>query len=339
MRPSVARLVWQGLPLCVGAAVLFLLLRDGEFGRVLNSLSQIGWGLVAIVGIRAALLAACAAGWRQTLPPGGPTFIMLFRLRMVREAINVLLPVATIGGEVVGVRLLTRQGVASGAAAAGGLVDLLLQSVGQAAFALLGIGLLAAAGLGGAIVPWALGATGIFAVGLVGFLLAQRSSLIGWIERGVLKAAAAFGAKSQTAWGVAEHLNAIYRHPDAVLRSLFLHAIAWLMGAAEIYVALECLGREPTLAECLVIESLAQAIRGATFIVPAGLGVQEGAFVLLGSLYGIPLEQAVALSFAKRSADIALGLPALLDWWRLERRPRPATPDLISPTAQRGFSP
>jgi hypothetical protein len=57
------------------------------------------------------------------------------------------------------------------------------------------------------------------------------------------------------------------------------------------------------------------------------LGVQEGGFSVLGALFGIPPEVALALSFVKRVPDLAIGLPGLLAWYWLEMRrllPMPA---------------
>ena len=69
------------------------------------------------------------------------------------------------------------------------------------------------------------------------------------------------------------------------------------------------------------IESVLFAIRNAAFIVPSGLGVQEGAYALLGPLFGIPVEAALALSPAQtRARDIAIGVPVLLSWQLLESR-------------------
>jgi hypothetical protein len=72
----------------------------------------------------------------------------------------------------------------------------------------------------------------------------------------------------------------------------------------------------------LAIESLQFAFRNAAFMVPIGLGVQEGAYVLLGPLFGLPAEAALALSLIKRARDSIIGLPMLLSWQFVEiRRP------------------
>ena len=62
----------------------------------------------------------------------------------------------------------------------------------------------------------------------------------------------------------------------------------------------------------MLLESLGQAIRGAAFAIPGSLGVQEGGYLLLAPLVGLPPDAALALSLAKRAREILLGLPGLL---------------------------
>jgi hypothetical protein len=61
----------------------------------------------------------------------------------------------------------------------------------------------------------------------------------------------------------------------------------------------------------LVIEGLLYAIRSAAFAVPNAVGVQEGAYIMLGGSFGLTPEMALALSLLKRARDLALGLPVL----------------------------
>jgi hypothetical protein len=60
-----------------------------------------------------------------------------------------------------------------------------------------------------------------------------------------------------------------------------------------------------------VIESLLYAARSLAFVVPNAVGVQEGAYLLLGASFGLTPEMALALSLLKRARDLVLGLPAL----------------------------
>jgi hypothetical protein len=62
----------------------------------------------------------------------------------------------------------------------------------------------------------------------------------------------------------------------------------------------------------LLLESLGQAIRGAAFAIPGALGIQEGGYLLLAPVAGLSPETALALSLAKRTRELILGLPGLL---------------------------
>jgi len=82
--------------------------------------------------------------------------------------------------------------------------------------------------------------------------------------------------------------------------------------------------------DALLLESLGQAIRGAAFAIPGALGVQEGGYLLLAPLAGLPSDAALALSLAKRTRELLLGLPGLLYLHLCERAgagaARPAPP-------------
>jgi uncharacterized membrane protein YbhN (UPF0104 family) len=88
--------------------------------------------------------------------------------------------------------------------------------------------------------------------------------------------------------------------------------VGWLIGVAEVLIVLGCMGQPVTIGEALVIESLVQAVRGAAFTIPSALGVQEAGMILLCGIFGIPPDQALALSLIKRAADLVLGIPGLV---------------------------
>jgi uncharacterized membrane protein YbhN (UPF0104 family) len=81
----------------------------------------------------------------------------------------------------------------------------------------------------------------------------------------------------------------------------------------------------------IAIEGLAQAARGAAFMVPGAVGVQEGGLIVLCGLYGVPADAALALSLLKRAADLCVGGPGLIAWHYLEAshfaRRRASVPD------------
>jgi hypothetical protein len=68
----------------------------------------------------------------------------------------------------------------------------------------------------------------------------------------------------------------------------------------EVWVVTRLIGLPIDFLDALMLESLTGAIRGAIFVVPVGIGVQESAFVLLGALFGWPAEAMLAISLATR---------------------------------------
>jgi putative membrane protein len=306
-----------GLALAVWLVVTF------DTSAVFAAFAAVGWGLALMVLVRLAILLTCAAAWRTLLRRMDiPGFDVFFVVRFVREAINVMLPVGTVGGDIVGARLITFWKVAGGVAGASIMVDLLLQATGQAMFAALGAMLLARIQGAEKIVEFILGGLGIAALGLGGFVLVQRTGAVHLMERGIAAIVARMRKREDSGQliGLQAGLSAIWGDLGAVGRSLLLHVTAWLIGVAEIWVALRFMGAGTGWAEAAIVESLGQALRGAAFPVPGTIGVQEGGFVVLGALLGIPPDAAIALSFAKRVPDVVLGLPGLVWWQRIERR-------------------
>ena len=301
-----------------GFAVVLWLLYQNDYRAVLRTVADVGGGLAIVVVIRGVLLAVCGlARWCLLRGLAAVRVPVVVGLRTVGEAVNVLLPVAAVGGDVVRARLLNFSGVAGGAAAASALVDLLLQAGAQALFALIGIALLMQVAGGTEIASWAARGVGIAALALGGVYVVQRFG--GAHERGL-------GALSRrwpaTAPGsgirLHESLQAIYANRPAIAAAFSLHELAWLLGALETWIALWLMGVPVSATEPMILESFSQARRAAAFPVPSALGVQEGGFSVLGALFGIPREVALALSFVKRVPDLTIGLPGLLAWYWLE---------------------
>ncbi|MBV8522403.1 MAG: flippase-like domain-containing protein [Acetobacteraceae bacterium] len=319
MRTGLALSVVSGL---LGFAGMAALLAQHGVPAIFGLISSIGWGLGVIVLVRVFTLVAAGLGWAWLVIPFARVERAVFPLlRWVRESINVLLPVAQVGGDLMGGRLLTFWNVPTGLAGASILVDLLIQLGTQLLFALLGLGVLALAGGDHRLVEYVGGGLGVSAFGLLGFYFAQRSRFLGIVEDALIERA--------NRWRVApitegrrlhDSLRAIHGRSGALLASFALHQVAWFLGVAEIWIALACMGLNPSLGECVVLESLGQAVRSAAFAVPGALGVQEGGFMLLGGLYGVGPDASLALSLVKRLPDLALGIPGLLAWHLLEVR-------------------
>ena len=117
-------------------------------------------------------------------------------------------------------------------------------------------------------------------------------------------------------------LDNLYRERGRLAVSAIWRVAERLAKAGEIWLALWLMGHPVSLVEALILESLTQAVRAAAFMVPGGVGVQEGGLVLIGSVLGLSPNLSLALSLAKRFRELILGLPGLIGWQLLERRHR-----------------
>jgi uncharacterized membrane protein YbhN (UPF0104 family) len=208
-----------------------------------------------------------------------------------------------------------------------------MEAVSQAVFTLLGVGLL----LAGSAEPGLAGAAavglGLAALGALAMVVAQRH--LGPLER-LLERLARRWPALRPEW-VRQLQGAVLRlHADwpALAKSLLWHGVAWALGAVEVMAVLGLLGHPVSLAEALVIESLAQALRNAGFMLPGALAVQEGAIIGAAALVGVPPAAALAMALVRRAREVCFSLPGLLAWHRSETRAVRAAPPPLAPVAK-----
>jgi glycosyltransferase 2 family protein len=311
------------------AAIAGLALTGGlvaYFGAdaVVRSLLAVGWvGFGTICLIHLALMAAMGIAWGALLPGTSPWISIWGRL--VRDMGSEVLPLSQVGGYVLGARAVVVAGVSGTAAAASTIVDVSLELVAQIAFTTLALVWLIHIRPDAPIaIPVAIGlaAAGVLAAGL---LVAQRRGFdlfdrlagalgVNWLDRTAAGAAALHTA-----------IMDIYRRRTRLSASFVLHLVCWIAGPVEVWLALRFAGAPLGFGVVLVIEGLLYAIRSVAFAVPNAVGVQEGAYIMLGAGFGLTPEMALALSLLKRARDLALGLPVLaacqlLEGGRLRRR-------------------
>ena len=310
------------LTAAIGIAIIAAAVYAADPATVAAAMAQAGWAAAIVIALRLVAVTLAGLTWWLLFPKHPrPQPSVCALLRIVREGANTLLPLAQIGGDVIAARLLTFWHIPGPLAAATVIVDVLAQAGTQFLFALVGLALLIAHGVGGNFVydiAWALGAA---ALALTGFYVAQRHG--GEKLVNALLKRLARGREWQingTFEAVFHRLHEVYGRRRAIALTVICHLGVWFIGALEVWVGLTAMGYHPTYAEAVAIESLAQAARGAAFVVPGAVGVQEGGLVVLCALFGIPAHSALALSLIKRAADIMVGVPGLVAWHALETR-------------------
>jgi len=297
-----------------GLALVAALLLDRGTDAVWNALSALGWGgFVLLVAAHLAAIVPCAIALRCLIEPPAPGIARILWVRLCRDAAGDLLGFVPAIGDLLAMRALRLLGLAGSAAAAIAVVDLTIELIAQVAFSAVGLALLAA--LAGGSAPY-YGAVGlvITASAMAGFVAVQRAGAFGLLERLARRFAHGAGA------AVERHLALLWRDRPRIVRSFAIHLVAWFVGVAEAWIALHLMGIEAGLATVLAIESAVFALRTAAFVVPGALGIQEGAYLVLAALFGLPGEAMLAVSLAKRGREIALGVPILVSWQIVEGR-------------------
>jgi putative membrane protein len=304
--------------LTIGVLLFIALLLSQDLPAIVASLSRAGWGLVlvALFHLLPLLIDAIAI---RVLFTGGCRGTMRDALlaRWVGESANSLMPAGQIGGPVLMARFLGQRGMPLPEAAAAITVSTTLQTFAQIAFALLGVIMVGAQAshiTQHALRTSALIASAFLAVQVGGFYLIQRRGLFSKLTRAVSRFA---GKRDWTAFITQAHaidlaVQDAYRRGGRVMASFVLSLAGWIVGTGEVFLIAQFLGTPVSWSDSLLLESLGQAIRGAGFAIPGALGVQEGGYLLLAPLAGLPPDAALALSLAKRARELLLGLPGVI---------------------------
>lgn len=305
------------LLIAVGIAAMAALVLHFGAAAVGAALLAVGLsGFLAVTLIHAALISLMGLAW-SVLLKGTPPWVGVWG-RFIRDAGSEVLPLSQVGGYVLGTRALALAGVPATEGVATTIVDVTLEFLGLLAYTALGLVWLLHLQAGGfAPQMIAFGLAGACALA-VAFIFVQRRGTR-YIDR--IAQHLGQGWADKTAAGAAslhQALDAIYRRRGGVWLSFALHFATWVASASEVWTALWFAGQPIPFGSAMVIESMVYAIRAPAFAVPNAVGVQEGAYVLLGGVFGLGPEMALALSFVKRARDLAIGLPVIAAWQAIE---------------------
>jgi len=308
----------------LGLALLVALVIRSDFAAMVQTVGLAGWRLLWLIPYRTLYFLLYALGWLYLLRPYDPQrrvgFGYLFWVTTVREAIDRLLPVASVGGGIAGVRLVRWRGLPGGAVSASVVVEILLTLIVSYLFTVLGLLLLIEFSSPGQDYRRVLLALVVgLPVPVVTALLLRYGSIFGRLA-GFLRPLVGESALSAGAASLDRELRASLRRVSTLLVVGALQFVALISGSFEIWFALRLFGHPVGVGAAVVLESMTQAVRHVAFVIPAGLGVQEAGLVLFGHALGISTELALAVSVAKRMREVLCGLPSLLSWQWLEAR-------------------
>jgi putative membrane protein len=304
-----------------GAALFTLLLVRQGVPAIGAALRTAGWGIALVTLFHLLPILLDAIAWWVLFPSAGrPSWRSLFWMRWIGESVSNLVPSAMIGGDLLRARLATISGTPVALAAASVIVDVTLGVVTQIIFTLLGLALLARATGGTELVGPTLIGTVLGVAAILGFYIAQRLGMFRFLSVMVTRLVKSpeWSSLVQSGEALDQTVRALYARRSGVLLCCLWTIVSLVISSGEVWIALWALNAHPTFLHALILQSMAMTVRNAAFAVPGQLGVQEGGYLVIGNLLGIPGDTAFAISLIARFRDLAIGIPGLITWQVIE---------------------
>ena len=301
----------------IGLGIVITLVAWQGVATVADRLVGAGWGILLVALFIPPDLTLRTASWRLLFAPGRtPGLADTAYAMWIGSSVNFLLPVATIGGEFVKARLLTLRSARGVDATASVLLDKTVQAMSVLLWALIGIAILVVVAPDEPMVKVALAGSALLTVGIAGFVLVQYAGAFGRFARPAARISRS--GKWRSLIDSATELDAVicdlYRRPGVIARSTCLRLAKRVLMAGEVWFVAWMVGYPIGLEEAVILNSLAVALRSAAFVIPGGIGVQEGGYVVVGALVGLPADVMLTISLATRLGELIEGLPGLLAW-------------------------
>ena len=304
-----------------GAALFTALLIRQGIPAVGAAIRTAGWGIALVALFHLLPIFLDTIAWWVLFPRAQrPRWQSLYWMRWIGESISNLLPLAMIGGDLFRARLAAIRGTPIAMAAASVIVDVTLGVVTQILFTLLGLMLLVLATGGTNLVGPTLIGTLVGIAAIVGFYVAQRLGMFRFLSVIITRLVQSEEWSSLVQQGEAldQTVRQLYGRGRGVLLCCAWTIVSLIISSGEIWIVLWALNTHPTFLNALILQSMAMTVRNGAFVVPGQLGVQEGGYLVIGNLLGIPGTTAFAISLIARFRDLAVGIPALVTWQLIE---------------------
>ena len=330
--------------LLFGLGLLGVIVYETDLDQVWSRVRQVEWGIAIIFGLYFVAFLVDTMTWQVTVKSvrlNGTWLYRLWKVRMVGEAFNTVTPLATMGGEPVKAVLLKKHhGIGYREAIASLVLTKTTNLIALVFF--LGAGLVFMLKSGSLPTSYKLGAgigLLVFTVSIILFFLVQRlkvsTRVLSWIFR--KRFAESLKGLRHHFHDIEERLAQFYTdHSTRFAAALFLAFFNWVLGAVELYYTMLFLGHPISITDAWIIEAFAQLVRMGAFFIPASIGVQEGAFMLVvAALTGSP-ELGLAVAMVRRFREIAWILWGFALGWHFSFKPSLREEEVVEPTHNPG---
>jgi 1L-myo-inositol 1-phosphate cytidylyltransferase len=303
---------WARIALSAAGLILlaFLLLKVGA-ATVLGYLGRFGPWFLVVVGISLAWLFLQAWAWHiiQAAHFRPIPLKRLFRVKIISDSLNTLIPTANVGGDAARPFLIQGQApLAEGIP--GVLADKTVEALAAALFLATGFLLsLLLIRLPAWMTTAAVVCLSLTAVGLALFILLQLKGLRWTLVRlaKVVPSLRIFVVRRERALEELDrNLRVIYRGVGRqTVAALGLHYAARILGAVEVFVILRVLGTQASPFQALFTSTGVTLFNTAFFIVPGQFGVMETAHVLMLQSMGFTAAMGLSLGVIRRIRKLA----------------------------------
>ncbi len=313
--------VWS-LGLAGAALFTVLLIRQG-LPQVGAALATAGWGILAVAVFHLIPIFLDTMSWWVLFPRvERPSRLNLFWMRTIGESVSNLVPSAMIGGDIVRARLAAISGMPLALCVSTVIVDVTVGIVAQIIFTLAGLFLLVVVtGRTSFVLPTVAGIV-ISVAAVAGFYFAQRQGMFRFLGLVItrLVRSKAWSSLVQSGERLDQSVQTVYARRRSIVACLGWTLTSLAVSSTEMWIALHALGANASLSSAFIFQSMAMTIRSGAFAVPGQLGVQEGGYLIVGSLLHIPGDTAFAISLIARFRDLAIGIPGVIAWQLIEAR-------------------
>lgn len=304
----------KALLLGAGALLFALLLRSLGTKAVLLSLETVWPVLPVLLLIEGFAKLANALGLRRAMKPAGRRVALprLLRLTVEADAVNYLVPAASLGGNALLVRgLMWESSLTDGVVAVATAGS--AQAIAQFLLVLAGSTLaLTATPVPARLRPAVWAVAGLSAVIVGGLFVILRTGAFVFVSAVLRRLHIGAGYLRDRARQVAEmdaHLRDILRRrPLDLAMSVFYFACGWGVSAAEVFVVLWRLGVAFDWRQAMAIHALAVFIDGIVFFMPAKAGTQEAGKVLAFTAVGLTGAAGLTFGLMRRVRETAWAL-------------------------------
>lgn len=301
--------------LALGALVLVALLRHYGLSETVDALRPLGpWLplLFALEGVGKALNAWALQAVLPSTRKAGLGFGAMLDATLQADAVNCLLPTASLGGNAL---LIRRLGKTVGTAEATAAVTTAnsAQTIAQFLFVLAGTALAAASFAPSRELRLGLTATAIVSVFVIGLSFAVQVGGPFGVAHAVMKRLGLrvpylLERETQIAALDARLREFLSVRPWNFAACVLLFGLGWAWTAVELAVVLRLMGLGAGLREVIAIEALAAFVDAVAFFVPAKAGAQEGGKVLTFTLAGLPAAAGLAFGLLRRARELVWAL-------------------------------